>query len=104
MILNIIRIISKEHVYLFLFFLSISLIYIFNGFAVLQMNDDLALVLLLVAHDVYGTLIMSYPLSYTISRLYDVFPSIQWYSLILSSIFLLNIYITSYFISVHTRL
>jgi len=88
----------SEHTYYFLAFLLLSSYYIFYGLSSLGTNDDWALQNLLVAKDVYGTLIMSYPLAYVVSNLYDLFPSIQWYSLLLSSVLLLNVYLASLYI------
>ena len=81
---------GREARYYFLIFLLFSLFYIVYGYAALGTNDDWALENLLRAKGVYGTLIMSYPLSYLVSHLYDLLPGIQWYSLLLSSLMLLN--------------
>jgi hypothetical protein len=50
----------------------------------------------------YGTLIMSYPLSFIISKLYDLFPWIQWYSLLFAGVMLLHIYLASRYIAAQT--
>ena len=89
---------SKEQWYYFSIFLLLSLFYIFYGYAALGTNDDWALENLLRAKGVYGTLIMSYPLSYLMSHLYDLFPNIPWYSLLLSSVMLLNFYLIAIYI------
>jgi len=53
---------------------------------------------MLVAKGIYGTLIMSYPLSYVMSHLYDLFPSFQWYSILLTLFMGLNFYFVSLYI------
>jgi hypothetical protein len=71
----------SEHIYYFIIFSILSFIYIVNGYASLATNDDWALRSMLVSKGIYNTFIMSYPLSYLISHLYDFFPLFQWYSL-----------------------
>ena len=87
-----------EHIYYFIFFTIVSFLYIVNGYASLATNDDWALRGMLVAEGIYGTLIMSYPLSYVMSHLYDVFPSFQWYSILLTLFMGLNFYFVSLYI------
>ena len=89
---------TPEHLLYFVLFALLSIFYIIYGYASLGTNDDWALRSLLANKGVYGTLIMSYPLSYIISRLYDLFPSIQWYSLLLSLIIALNFYLIARYI------
>ena len=48
---------------------------------------------MLVAEGIYGTLIMSYPLSYLLSNLYDFFPFFPWYSSLLTLVIGLNFYL-----------
>jgi len=88
----------SEHSYYFLAFSIISILYIVNGYASLGTNDDWALRGILTNKDIYGTLIMSYPLSYIMSHLYNFFPSIPWYSTLLASIMAINFYLISIFI------
>jgi len=87
-----------EHLYYFLFFVIVSILYITNGYASLATNDDWALRGMLVNEGVYGTLIMSYPLSFVISRMYDFFPSLPWYSILLSLVIGLNFYLFALYI------
>ncbi len=82
----------------FLIFTVLSLLFIVNGYATLATNDDWALRGLLAAKDIYGTLIMSYPLSYVMSHLYDFFPSLPWYSLLLSLVIWFNFYFVALYI------
>ncbi len=77
----------------------VSILYIANGYASLATNDDWALRGMLVAKGIYGTLIMSYPLSYVISHLYDIFPTFQWYSVVLTLVMGLNFYFISIYIA-----
>jgi len=88
----------SEHWYYFIIFILISLLYIVNGYASLATGDDWALQSMLVEKGIYGTLIMSYPLSYTISHLYDYFPSFQWYSMLLTLVMGINFYFISLYI------
>jgi hypothetical protein len=83
----------SEHTYYFLIFTVVSFLYIVNGYASLGTNDDWALRGMLVAEGIYGTLIMSYPLSYVMSHLYDFFPLFPWYSTLLSLVIGLNFYL-----------
>ena len=69
-----------------------------NGYASLATNDDWALRGMLVAKGIYGTLIMSYPFSYIMSHLYDFFPSLHWYSILLTVYMGLNFYFVSLYI------
>ncbi len=89
----------SEHTYYFLFFMVVSFLDIINGYVTLGTNDDWALRGMLVAKGIYGTLIMSYPLSYIISHLYDFFPSFPWYSLLLTSVIAINFYLISHYIA-----
>jgi hypothetical protein len=89
----------SEYVYYFMFFVIVSILYIVNGYASLATNDDWALRSMLVAKDIYGTLIMSYPLSYMMSHLYDWFPSFPWYSTLLTLIMWFNFYFVSHYIA-----
>ena len=88
----------SEHTYYFIIFTIVSLLYIVNGYASLGTNDDWALRGMLVAEGIYGTLIMSYPLSYIISHLYDFYPLIPWYSTLLSLVIGLNFYLFALYI------
>ena len=88
----------SEHIYYFIIFSIISFLYIYNGYASLATNDDWALRGMLVAKNIYGTLIMSYPLSYLMSHLYDFVPSFPWYSSLLTFIMALNFYFISLYI------
>ena len=88
----------SEHLYYFTIFSIISFLYIYNGYASLATNDDWALRGMLVAKNIYGTFIMSYPLSYLISHLYDLLPSFPWYSSLLTFIMALNFYFISRYI------
>ena len=73
-----------EHMYYFATFVFLSLFFLLNGYAAIVTNDDWMLFNLLRAHDTYGTLMMGYPLSYLMTYLYSIFPSVPWYSLLLS--------------------
>ena len=53
---------------------------------------------MLTSEGIYNTLIMSYPLSWLISRLYDLFPSVQWYSLLLASLIGTHFYLIARYI------
>ncbi len=88
----------SEHIVYFLIFTIVSLLYIINGYATLGTNDDWALRGMLAAKGIYGTLIMSYPLSYIMSHLYDFFPLFPWYSTLLSLIIGLNFYLIALYI------
>ena len=88
----------SEHSYYFIFFTIVSILYIVNGYASLATNDDWALRGMLVAKGIYGTLIMSYPLSYIMSHLYDWFPSFPWYSSLLSLVIAINFYLIALYI------
>ena len=83
----------SEHIYYFIIFTIISVLYVVNGYASLATNDDWALRGMLVAEGIYGTLIMSYPLSYLLSHLYDFFPFFSWYSSLLTLVIGLNFYL-----------
>jgi len=54
---------------------------------------------MLTAKGIYGTLIMSYPLSYVISHLYDFFPLFPWYSSLLALMIGLNFYLIALYIA-----
>jgi len=88
-----------EHLYYFALFTVVSILYIVNGYAMLGTNDDWALRGLLHAKGVYGTLIMSYPLSYVMSHLYDLSPAFPWYSTLLSLLMALNFYMFARYIA-----
>ena len=77
------------------------MLYILNGYASLATNDDWALRGMLVAPGIYNTFIMSYPLSYFISHLYDFLPSYQWYSVLLSFVMGVNFYFWARYIAQH---
>jgi len=62
-------------------------------------NDDWALRGMLTAKGIYGTLIMSYPLSYVISHLYDFYPLFPWYSSLLALVIGLNFYLIALYIA-----
>ncbi len=88
-----------EHLYYFALFAALSLFYILYGYASLGTNDDWALWGILHAKGIYGTLIMSYPLSYLISHLYDLFPQVQWYSTTLALVIAVNFYVIAHYIA-----
>ena len=88
----------SEHIYYFIIFIIISVLYIVNGYASLGTNDDWALRGMLVSEGIYGTLIMSYPLSCAISHLYDFFPLFPWYSSLLSLVIGVNFYLVARYI------
>jgi len=88
----------SEHIYYFIIFAILSFTYIVNGYASLATNDDWALRSMLVSEGIYNTFIMSYPLSYLMSHLYDFFPLFQWYSILLTLIMSLNFYLWSRYI------
>jgi len=87
-----------EHSYYFIIFIIISFLYIINGYASLETNDDWALRGMLAAKGIYGTLIMSYPLSYLMSHLYDLLPTFPWYSSLLTLVMALNFYLIALYI------
>jgi len=87
-----------EHVFYFLAFLLVSFFYIINDYASLAINDDWALWGMLKAKGIYNTFVMSYPLSYVVSHLYDFFPSWQWYSILLTLVILVNFYLWARYI------
>ena len=89
----------SEHIYYFIFFVLVSILYIVNGYATLATGDDWALRSMLLDKGIYGTLIMSYPLSYVMSHLYDYFPSFPWYSTLLSLVMGINFYLISQYIA-----
>jgi len=89
----------SEHSYYFIIFIIISSLYLFNGYASIETNDDWALRGMLTAKNIYGTLIMSYPLSYVVSHLYDFVPSFPWYSTLLTLVMALNFYLISLYIA-----
>ncbi len=91
------RRIPEELLYTVLF-LGLSLFFLIFGYATLGTNDDWALRSLLAEKGVYGTLIMSYPLSFIMSKLYQYFPDIQWYSLLLTSVVFLDFYLITLYI------
>ena len=93
------RFFISEHYYYFLLFVLVSLFYIMYGYASLGTNDDWALWGMLKAKGIYGTLIMSYPLSYIMSHLYDLFPRIPWYSVLIASIMAIHFYFLSIYIA-----
>ena len=86
----------SEHFIYFTLFTVVSILYIYNGYASLGTNDDWALRGMLVAKGIYGTLMMSYPLSYIVSHLYDFFPSFPWYSTLLALVMAANFYLVAY--------
>ena len=92
----------SEHLFYFIGFILLSILFIVNGYATLDTNDDWALRNMLMAKGIYGTLIMCYPLSYIISHLYDFFPLGQWYSILLASVVAVNFYFISHYIEEHT--
>ena len=92
------RYFSKQ-TYYFIFFVTVSLLYIVNGYATIATGDDWALQSMLVEKGIYGTLIMSYPLSYIMSHLYDYFPTFQWYSILLVLVMGINFYFISIYIA-----
>jgi len=73
-----------EHMYYFATFVLLSLFFLLNGYSAIVTNDDWMLFNLLRAPDTYATLMMGYPLSYLMTHLYSIFPSLPWYSLLLS--------------------
>lgn len=89
---------SETYIYAALFALF-SLFYLLHGDAKLVTNDDWALRGMLAAKGVYGTLIMSYPLSFVMSKLYDIFPAVPFYSLLLTVVMALNLYFWARYIA-----
>ncbi len=87
-----------EYIIYFIIFLIVFLYYLLGGFIRLGILDDLALYSMLISENIYGTLILSYPLSYILNNLYHFFPHVQWYSLLLTSVILLNMYFISVYI------
>ncbi len=85
--------------YYFLAFVLMALCYIFFHLAAFSTNDDWMLQNLLKAKGIYGTLIMSYPLSYSMSKLYDILPTVQWYSWLMTSLLIFYSYLMSLYIS-----
>lgn len=92
------RLVSEYHIY-FIVFLIFSVFYNVYGYASLSTNDDWALRGMLVAKGVYNTFIMSYPLSWVVSHLYDFFPLIPWYSILLSLVMIINFYFVARYIA-----
>ena len=88
----------SEYMYYFIIFIIVSLLYIINGYASLGTNDDWALRGMLATKGIYGTLIMSYPLSYVMSHLYDFYPLFPWYSSLLALVVAINFYLMSRYI------
>jgi len=89
----------SEHMLYFALFIIVSVLYIVNGYATIATGDDWALWSMLIEKGVYGTLIMSYPLSYVMSHLYDYFPHVQWYSMLLTVVMGINFYFISLYIT-----
>lgn len=89
----------SSHWFYFIIFTVISILYITNGYASIATGDDWALRSMLVEKGIYGTLIMSYPLSYVMSHLYDYFPTFQWYSVLLTLVMGINYYFISLYIA-----
>jgi hypothetical protein len=83
---------------LFLYFTAISFFMIVSKYTFINDNDDLILWSLLVDGEP-KTLIMSYPLSLLMTSLYDHFPHMQWYSLIVFFYISLISLLFSYYIS-----
>lgn len=88
----------------FVLLLIVSFYYIFSGYSKLGTNDDWALWGMLSYKGIYGTLIMSYPMSFFISHLYDFAPTIPWYSILLSVVIALNFYIATIYIESNRNL
>ena len=84
--------------YYFAIFCLVSLSLILSGYAAIVTNDDWMLFNLLRDTDTYGTLVMSYPLSYVLTQLYRISPSFPWYSLLLSALLLFYTYLMSHYI------
>lgn len=89
----------SEHMYYFMFFVIMSILYIVNGYASIATGDDWALQSMLVDKGIYDTLIMSYLLSYVMSHLYDYFPSFPWYSTLLALVMCINFYLILLYIA-----
>jgi len=89
----------SEHMLYFALFIIVSVLYIANGYATIATGDDWALWSMLIEKGIYGTLIMSYPLSYVMSHLYDYFPHVQWYSMLLTVVMGINFYFISLYIT-----
>ncbi len=85
-----------EYIYYFLLFVSILLFLVAKGYAV-AIDDEVDLWNLLISGE-SGTLMLSYPFSYILGQLYNYFPAVQWYSLFIVFIVILNIYIVSVFL------
>jgi hypothetical protein len=92
----------SEHMFYFIVFVALSTMYIVYGYASLATNDDWALRGMLAYEGIYGTLIMSYPFSYVMSHLYDMFPTFPWYSSLLSLIIAINFYLVAHYIKKNT--
>jgi len=92
----------SEHLFYFFMFIIISFLYIVNGYASLAINDDWALRGMLVAKGIYNTFMMSYPLSFLVSHLYDFLPSFQWYSVLISLVMGVNFYLWAQYIEKNT--
>ena len=79
-------------------FLLLGLFFIVQNYAAIITNDDWMLYNLIIAKDIYNTLILSYPVSLVITQLYNFFPSIEWYSFFLSTLLMLYSYTLSIYI------
>ncbi|PUE63337.1 hypothetical protein B0174_11870 [Arcobacter caeni] len=87
---------SEKYIYFILF--SLLSIYLFITHQVrMTLNDDSALYMFLTEGE-RGTLIMSYPLSSLMSKLYEIFPSIQWQSGLYTFCIFIFIFTGSYYI------
>jgi len=89
---------TPEKIYYFITFFLLSLFLLLNGYAAIVTNDDWMLFNLLRAPDTYGTLMMGYPLSYVMTHLYTMLPSLPWYSLLLSLLLLFYAYLMALYI------
>jgi len=92
-----------DYIFYFLFFIFIGLYLNLNDYVELATNDDRSLWDLLINGE-NGTLILSYPLSSVLVKLYQFFPQIQWYSLLLTTIMIINSYFFALYISMQKQI
>ncbi len=83
---------------LFLYFMIVVLVIVSSGFSFLGENDDWVLWCFLKNGENI-TLIMSYPLSSLGCKLYEIFPNIQWYSVIILTYTSIIAFLAAYHIS-----
>ena len=83
---------------IFLSYAAVILIICISGFSFLGENDDWVLWYFL-KNGVTDTLILSKPLSILISKLYKIFPTVQWYSVLIVSYLIIISLLISYYVS-----